>query len=62
MDNTKKPENKNPRQNVYPISQLIFYWVFPILWKGTKKGLNTNDLTICLKKDRSEGLGDTLER
>lgn len=62
MDSGRKPERKNPRKGANPISQLFFLWIVPLFWKGTRKGLNTDDLTACLQKDESETLGDCLER
>ncbi|XP_017085489.2 ATP-binding cassette sub-family C member 4 [Drosophila eugracilis] len=61
MDSSAKPKRKNPRQNANIISQLIFAWAIPLLYRGSRKGLNTDDLTECLKDDRSEQLGDLLE-
>ncbi|XP_055303160.1 ATP-binding cassette sub-family C member 4-like [Sitodiplosis mosellana] len=62
MDSSRKPEKSNPRKGANPLSQLFFLWVIPLFWKGTRKGLNTDDLTQCLEKDESESLGDELER
>jgi ATP-binding cassette, subfamily C (CFTR/MRP), member 4 len=61
MDSSKKPEQPNPRQNANPLSQLLFGWIIPLLFKGTRKGLHTDDLTKNLEKDNSELLGDKLE-
>lgn len=61
MDHSKKPETVNPRAKSNPFSQLFFTWTIPLLSKGAKKGLNQEDLTKCLDKDRSEQLGDRLE-
>ncbi|KAJ6635336.1 ATP-binding cassette sub-family C member 4 [Pseudolycoriella hygida] len=61
MDSTKKPEHKNPRTGANPLSQLMFGWVVPTLYKGLRTGLNVEDLTQCLKEDQSEILGDKLD-
>jgi len=61
MDSSAKPKRKNPRQDANIISQLIFAWAIPLLYRGSRRGLNTDDLTECLKNDRSEQLGDRLE-
>lgn len=61
MDSTKKPEHKNPRKGANPLSQLMFGWVIPTLFKGVRNGLNVDDLTQCLKEDQSELLGDKLD-
>ncbi|XP_017091987.2 ATP-binding cassette sub-family C member 4 [Drosophila bipectinata] len=62
MDSSSKPQRKNPRQRANIISQLIFAWAVPLLYRGSRQGLNTDDLTECLKEDRSEQLGDRLEK
>lgn len=62
MDFSRKPERKNPRSGANPLSVLFFLWMAPVFWRGSRKGLNTDDLTKCLKKDDSEVLGDELER
>lgn len=61
MDHSKKPESENPKARANPLSQLFFTWTIPLLCKGSKKGLNQEDVTKCLEKDRSEHLGDRLE-
>lgn len=61
MDNSKKPELKNPKKGANWLSQLFFCWLMPIMYKGTRRGLNTADLTKCLRRDKSEDLGDKLE-
>ncbi|XP_034486075.1 multidrug resistance-associated protein 4-like [Drosophila innubila] len=61
MDSSAKPERKNPRQRANILSQLIFAWAVPLLFRGSRQGLNTDDLTECLKEDHSEQLGDRLE-
>lgn len=61
MDHSKKPEKENPKKKSNPLSQLFFTWTIPLLCKGAKKGLNQDDLTKCMEKDRSEELGDRLE-
>ncbi|KAH8278513.1 hypothetical protein KR018_004323 [Drosophila ironensis] len=62
MDSSAKPQRKNPRQRANIISQLIFAWAVPLLYRGSRRGLNTDDLTECLTEDRSEQLGDRLEQ
>lgn len=62
MDSGRKPDRPNPRKSANPLSQLFFIWMLPMFWKGTRKGLQTEDLTQCLQKDESELLGDELER
>lgn len=62
MDSGRKPERKNPRKGANPLSQLFFFWIIPLFWKGARKGLSTDDVTQCLQKDESEKLGDHLEQ
>lgn len=62
MDSSKKPEKENPRVGSFPLSQLIFGWILPLMCKGTTKGLTQQDLTKCLKIDESEELGNRLEK
>ncbi|XP_050316874.1 ATP-binding cassette sub-family C member 4 [Bactrocera neohumeralis] len=61
MDSSRKPEKINPRRHANILSQLLFVWAMPLLFKGAKNGLNTDDLTKCMPKDSSEDLGDRLE-
>ncbi|XP_065077152.1 ATP-binding cassette sub-family C member 4 [Ochlerotatus camptorhynchus] len=61
MDSTRKPEKKNPRKGAFYLAQLSFGWLLPLFFKGCRRGLNKDDLTKCLKKDKSEDLGDRLE-
>ncbi|XP_053697137.1 ATP-binding cassette subfamily C member 4 [Sabethes cyaneus] len=62
MDSSRKPEKKNPRKGAFCASQLLFCWLLPLFYKGCRWGLNKDDLTKCLKKDKSEDLGDHLEQ
>nr|XP_013101686.1 unnamed protein product [Stomoxys calcitrans]XP_013101693.1 unnamed protein product [Stomoxys calcitrans]XP_013101700.1 unnamed protein product [Stomoxys calcitrans] len=62
MDSTKKPQKENPRRLANLLSQLIFGWSIPLLYKGCRQGLTNEDLTKCLSEDCSEELGDQLER
>lgn len=62
MDSSKKPERENPRKGANPISQLFILWIAPLFWNGMKNGLTTDDLTKCLPIDKSDRLGDDLER
>lgn len=62
MDSSQKPQKENPRKHANILSQLIFGWSMPLLYKGSRQGLTTDDLTKCLPEDCSEELGDELER
>uniref|UniRef100_A0A2M4AEM2 Putative abc transporter c family member n=1 Tax=Anopheles triannulatus TaxID=58253 RepID=A0A2M4AEM2_9DIPT len=61
MDSSRKPVKKNPRKGAFCLSQLFFGWILPLFWRGSRMGLGKDDLTKCLKQDRSEQLGDQLE-
>lgn len=61
MDNSRKPQTENPRKDANIFSQLVFAWMVPILYRGSRKGLTTDDLTKSLDADNSEELGDILE-
>lgn len=61
MDSGKKPERPNPRKGANPLSQLFFIWILPLFWHGKRNGLNNEDLTKCLHKDKSDALGNSLE-
>lgn len=62
MDSSQKPQKENPSRYASILSQLIFGWSMPLLYRGSRQGLNTDDLTKCLPEDCSEELGDKLER
>lgn len=62
MDHSRKPDKKNPRKGAFVLSQLLFGWLLPVFFKGCRRGLDKDDLTKCLKKDKSEDLGDRLEQ
>jgi len=61
MDSSAKPDRKHPRQRASILSKLIFAWMVPLLYRGSRQGLNTDDLTECLPEDHSSQLGDRLE-
>ncbi|XP_053671125.1 ATP-binding cassette sub-family C member 4-like [Anopheles nili] len=61
MDSSSKPVKKNPRKGAFCLSQLFFGWLLPLFYRGSRRGLGKDDLTKCLKADRSEDLGDELE-
>lgn len=62
MDSSRKPEKNNPRRYANLLSQVLFVWAMPMLYRGSKYGLNTEDLTKCLPADCSQDLGDKLEK
>ena len=54
--------SKNPRQTANIVSILFFGWSIPIFKKTYKNILRSNDAFEPLHEDRSERLGDRLER
>uniref|UniRef100_A0A182YM29 Uncharacterized protein n=1 Tax=Anopheles stephensi TaxID=30069 RepID=A0A182YM29_ANOST len=61
MDSSTKPVKKNPRKGAFCLSQLFFGWLLPLFYRGSRRGLGKDDLTKCLRADRSEDLGEELE-
>lgn len=62
MEVLKNPLNPNPREKANFLSALTFFWTIKIFKKGYKKVLELEDLFKPLEVDRSEALGDRLER
>lgn len=60
MDSAKLDEN--PREKASVFSVLSFYWTFGLFRKGYSKVLQLDDLIRPLTEDRSERLGDLLNR
>lgn len=52
---------ENPRKRANSVSQLLFTWIVPTLYEGSRKGLDLENIAKCLDEDRSEVLGDQLE-
>ncbi|XP_008557311.1 ATP-binding cassette sub-family C member 4 [Microplitis demolitor] len=62
MDSSKKYDNPNPRLTANIFSKLIFWWLTPLFSYGRTHDLQAKDLPNVLPDDRSELLGDVLER
>ncbi|KAF7279579.1 hypothetical protein GWI33_006975 [Rhynchophorus ferrugineus] len=63
MDYTGKcPKRSNPCQNVNPLSELMFIYMFPIFRRTYKEKLTEDDLFSPLPSHDSSILGDKLER
>lgn len=60
MDSSKL--NENPREKATVFSVLTFYWTFGLFRKGYSKILQLDDLIRPLTADRSEILGNVLNR
>ncbi|CRK89768.1 CLUMA_CG003617, isoform A [Clunio marinus] len=61
MNFSRKLVLKNPRNGANKLSQLFFLWTIPTMFRGCFHSLNEENLWECLKKDRSQELGDKLE-
>lgn len=61
MHHPKISTVQNPRNRANSVSKLLFVWIVPTLYEGSRKGLDQENITKCLDEDRSEVLGDTLE-
>lgn len=53
---------KCPRENASFFSYLTFSWILEVFFKGRNKTLGDNDLYQPLKEQKSETLGDDLEK
>lgn len=62
MDSSKKPKNENPGKKASLLSRLFILWIVPLLFRGHRTGLNSEDLCKCIDDDISEDLGDKLQR
>lgn len=62
MESTKRKFAQNPRENANIFSVLLFYWTIPIFKKGYRKILELEDIFQPLNVDRSEELGDRLDK
>ena len=60
--NSKVKPSHNPRKDANIISILFFYWITPLLSKGSKKELEQQDLFEALDHDHSDVLGSRLEK
>lgn len=52
----------NPRESANILSQLFLTWTIPLFVKGYKKELEMEDVYQPLNEDRSDSLGDRLEK
>nr|CAD7402785.1 unnamed protein product [Timema poppensis] len=62
MDSGRKQEKSNPRDKASFLSILMFWWTFPIFWKGFRKDFGEEDLCGPRVSDLSTKLGDRLEK
>lgn len=62
MDSVQRKLQKNPRQSASLISVLFFGWSIPFFKATYNKTLYGNDASEPLPDDRSNVLGDRLEK
>ncbi|XP_036143538.1 multidrug resistance-associated protein 4 [Monomorium pharaonis] len=62
MDSTKVRSKPNPREKANIVSILFWWWTISLFKTGYKKDLEPEDLFDPLKVDRSNLLGDRLEK
>ncbi|KAM4711155.1 ATP-binding cassette sub-family C member 4-like isoform 3-T3 [Anableps anableps] len=62
MEITEKGFTSNPLATANLFSRLFLCWLTPLLHRGHKQRLNENDMYRVLPEDRSERLGEDLQR
>ncbi|XP_055606100.1 ATP-binding cassette sub-family C member 4-like [Uranotaenia lowii] len=62
MEAPKVTLSRNPRKTAGLLSHLTFWWTIDMFRKGSSRTLELSDIYQPLDKDRSEKLGDELER
>ncbi|XP_014208061.1 multidrug resistance-associated protein 4-like [Copidosoma floridanum] len=62
MDSTKKYENPSPRLDAGRFNKLFFCWLVPFFRYGRKNEVEPKNIHNVLPRDRSETLGNQLER
>lgn len=62
MESVRQALPPNPRAKANILSVLTFWWTIDLFRKGYRKVLELGDLFQPLTEDRSERLGDRLEK
>lgn len=62
MESVRRKLLPNPRQTGNIFSKILLTWTIPIFVKGYKNDLNLDDVYQPLTEDRSDDLGDRLEK
>lgn len=52
----------NPKEKANIFSKIFFLWTLPLFYTGTKKTIEINDVFNTFSKDKSNLLGDALEK
>lgn len=62
MESVRRKLEPNPREKANVVSVLLFWWTIEMFRKGYRKVLDIADLYQPLSIDRSERLGDRLDK
>ncbi|MEQ2276303.1 hypothetical protein XENORESO_017332 [Xenotaenia resolanae] len=62
MEIKERGDRSNPLARANLFSRLFLCWLTPLLHLGHKRQLNENDMYNVLPEDRSESLGEDLQR
>lgn len=62
MESNRRKLPSNPRETTNIFSNILFTWTVPIFIKGYKKDLEMDDMYAPMTADRSDNLGDRLEK
>lgn len=62
MEGIRRKLKPNPRENANIISVLLFWWTIDLFKIGCRKVLELEDVFRPLNVDRSEALGDRLDK
>lgn len=49
MDYSKKPDRKNPRKGANPLSQFLFLWMVPVMFRVSHAAPNAAVLAVALQ-------------
>ncbi|XP_063867034.1 ATP-binding cassette sub-family C member 4-like isoform X1 [Scylla paramamosain] len=62
MDQTRKKQPPNPRDDAGLINRMVFWWLIPLLRQGNRRSLNEDDLYTVQSRDASFTLGNRLQK
>lgn len=62
MESSRKILSPNPREKSGLFSIITFAWTLPLFKKGYTRILELNDIPQSLKSDKSNSLGQRLEK
>jgi hypothetical protein len=58
---TFAPKTQHPQDEANFVSKIIFWWIFPLLWKGARNPLSHEDLHPIREVEKSSQRTDLLE-